>query len=256
MEDSQMGNPQLKNGYTRIANELLEALCSIRIRGESRQIFDVIIRKTYGFNKKEDCIPLSQFVQYTGIKKPNVIRAIAILVKMNLIVKKDYKKAARYSINKNYHSWNVLSRKKTKKLIEKHSSENLITKDNAIINSDNDVIKNDNELLSEVIPSKDTTKENPPKDIDSKERRDLSLNLAGTVFESLQKDDTINVSGNNDLIQKYGIDVINRAAMRKSDYYKENPKSLPKDDHQLLISLAKACKCTIRGKNDISQFRL
>ena len=48
-----MAMPQVENGYTRIANELLEALAKIRIPGEARQVFDVIMRKTYGFRKSD-----------------------------------------------------------------------------------------------------------------------------------------------------------------------------------------------------------
>ena len=80
-----MASPQKENGYTAISNELLDALSRIRIPGESRQVLDVIIRKTYGFNKKYDCISNSQFVKYTGIKKQHVSRAVAKLKNMNII---------------------------------------------------------------------------------------------------------------------------------------------------------------------------
>jgi phage replication O-like protein O len=65
-----MNSPQLENGYTRIANELLDALIRYRIPGEERQVLDVIIRKTYAYGKKEDRISLSQFHDMTRIKKP------------------------------------------------------------------------------------------------------------------------------------------------------------------------------------------
>ena len=61
-----MTTPQLENGYIKIATELYDALCGIRIPGEARQVFDVILRKTYGWNKKKDAIALSQFVEATG----------------------------------------------------------------------------------------------------------------------------------------------------------------------------------------------
>ena len=47
-----MANPQKENGYTSIANDIVEALAGIRIPGEARQCLDVILRKTYGWNKK------------------------------------------------------------------------------------------------------------------------------------------------------------------------------------------------------------
>ena len=83
-----MNAPQLKNGYTRIANEIMEALAKIRIPGEPRQILDAIIRKTYGWDKMKDKISLSQFVKATGLKKVTICKGISKLLQMNIITKK------------------------------------------------------------------------------------------------------------------------------------------------------------------------
>ena len=131
-----MGNPQLEDGYTRIANEIMEALARYRIPGEQRQVLDVIIRKTYGFNKKWDMISNSQFVKATGLKKPNICRAINGLIGKNLVIKRDNSYIPSYRFNKKYKSWKVLSKKIT-------------------------VIKKDNKALSKKIPTKDiSTKDN------------------------------------------------------------------------------------------------
>jgi phage replication O-like protein O len=108
-----MANPQLEDGYTRIANELLEAQARIRVPGEARQVIDVVIRKTWGFGKKEDCIPLSQFSLSTGLKKPNCIRALNKAITMNLIIKKDNVTFPTYRINKDFDTWKPLSKKIT-----------------------------------------------------------------------------------------------------------------------------------------------
>lgn len=105
--------PQLENGYLKIANELVEALSGIRIPGEANQVLWVIIRKTYGFNKKEDAISLSQFVLATGLKKQHVLRAIAKLLNINIIIKKDNGRINKYGINKDFSTWNALSKKVT-----------------------------------------------------------------------------------------------------------------------------------------------
>jgi len=132
-----VANPQVENGYTKIANEVLEALARIRIPGEARQVLDVILRKTYGFQKKEDVIALSQFCLATGINKPNVFRAIKQLQVMNLIIKNDNANLQTYRINKDYSQWKPLSKK--------------ITLSKKIIN----VIEKDNESLSKKITTKD-----------------------------------------------------------------------------------------------------
>ena len=79
-------NPQKENGHTGIANEIIEKFCSYRISGEEWMVLWVVLRKTYGWNKKEDFIPLTQFQIMTGLKRPNVIRAIKKLVSKKILV--------------------------------------------------------------------------------------------------------------------------------------------------------------------------
>lgn len=108
-----MANPQKENGYTAIANEILEHLALIRISGEARQVLDVIIRQTYGFQKKEDKISLSQFQEKTNLPRSNVCRAVSKLRLLNIIIiKKETTRNSitKYSLNKNYDSWVVVSK--------------------------------------------------------------------------------------------------------------------------------------------------
>lgn len=107
-----MSNPQCEDGYTPIANELLEALSRIRIPGESIQVFWVILRKTYGYRKKEDWIALSQFRE-TGIIKTHISRAITKLVDMKIVTKKGNGIKLTYRINKKYQEWEALPKKVT-----------------------------------------------------------------------------------------------------------------------------------------------
>lgn len=103
-----MSNPQKENGYTAIANEILEALAQITFRGCTRQVLDVIFRKTYGFHKKEDAIALSQFCKLTKASKRTVIYAIQELEAKNMIfVKKDGTEANIYRFNKHHDTWLV-----------------------------------------------------------------------------------------------------------------------------------------------------
>ncbi len=129
-----MDSPQKENGYTPIANELMEALAKHRIPGEQMQCLFFIIRKTYGFNKKEDMISNSQFVKGTGLKKGNVSRAIKNLVEKRIVIKSDNRVPATYRFNKNYRMWRELSKKQP-------------------------VIKSDKKLLSKVMDTKDNTKD-------------------------------------------------------------------------------------------------
>ena len=80
-----MADVKLKNGFFQIATAIAEALAKIRISGVENQCLWVIIRKTYGWSKKEDWISLSQFVEGTGLLKPNIVKAINGLVKQIII---------------------------------------------------------------------------------------------------------------------------------------------------------------------------
>jgi len=109
-----MANPQVEDGYCKIANKIMEALSHTRIPGEARQILDVIIRKTYGWNKKEDMISHSQFAEITGLSRGNVYRGLNKLKQMNLIVLVPSKARAGsciYSINKDFDTWKRLPSK-------------------------------------------------------------------------------------------------------------------------------------------------
>ena len=107
-----MANPQKEHGYTAVSNEIFEALARIRIPGEARQTLDVVIRQTYGFQKKEDSIALSQFCLKTGMGKRAIIRAIHTLAGMNLLgVKKDTQNTTKYRFNKDFDTWKPLSKK-------------------------------------------------------------------------------------------------------------------------------------------------
>jgi len=142
-----MANPQ-PDEFTKVSNELLDALCKTRISGEARQVLDVIFRKTYGFNKVKDAISFSQFGVLTGMPKPTCLRGIKKLETMNIIVVNREKYITEYSIQKDYELWNLLSKKITlsKGLdVIKNDNRTLSKKIMAIDNNDNEfVIKNDN----------------------------------------------------------------------------------------------------------------
>lgn len=119
-----MNNPQLENGYLKIANSIWEALGKYRLSGEEWLILNCVLRKTYGFNKKQDHISLSQFSEYTGLKRASAVRAIKKLVAKKLLgsSKSATSLASIYSFNKQFTEWTPSSKKATT------SSSNTATK--------------------------------------------------------------------------------------------------------------------------------
>lgn len=107
-----MANPQLEDGYIRIANELWEALGRFRIPGEAMLVLNCIIRKTYGYGKLSDVIPLSQFVSYTLMSRAHICRAIKTLESCGIIIaNKGTSNATNYKVNKNFDTWKSLPKK-------------------------------------------------------------------------------------------------------------------------------------------------
>ena len=108
-----MASPQKEDGFTAIANEVMDRLCKIRIPGEERQVLDAIFRKTYGWNKCEDSISLSQFVELTGLNKQHIIQSIKglLLKKVIIVTEKGNEPAKVYKFNKDYDQWEPLPKK-------------------------------------------------------------------------------------------------------------------------------------------------
>lgn len=106
-----MVNPQKENGYTAIANEILDELVKAGLLGAEYAICLFIMRKTYGFQKKLDRISLTQFEEFTNLSRPTVVHTLKNLVLRNIVVKTPL---LEYGINKYHDKWVV----KTPKLVK------------------------------------------------------------------------------------------------------------------------------------------
>ena len=95
-------NPQLKKGYTKIANGLLEKFSKTSLSGSSWRVLMAIIRKIYGFNKKEDWISYKQLSEMTGMLKPNISQAISQLVSAGVVMRTHNGNKVIISLEKNY----------------------------------------------------------------------------------------------------------------------------------------------------------
>jgi phage replication O-like protein O len=109
-----MASPQLENGYTPIAHEIIEALWKINLSAYESRVVWYLLRKTYGWNKKTDRIALSQFSKDIGIDRRLVHRAIhSLSSKKMIVIYKDDSMSVSYGFQKNYEKWKVSSKKMT-----------------------------------------------------------------------------------------------------------------------------------------------
>lgn len=96
-----MANPQKENGYTAIANEIAEQLAKVNFSAYEMRYLWVLWRKTYGWNKKNDKISLSQFEKATGLKRKDICLVANKLLKRNIIIKNNLL----ISFQKDYTKW-------------------------------------------------------------------------------------------------------------------------------------------------------
>ena len=100
-----MASPQKENGFTAISNELIDVFQRLHLSGNQWRLLWAIIRFTYGWNKKVDCISLSSFEKYTGIDRRNLKRNLDVLVQRKIITKDGSGYIMEYGIQKDYSKW-------------------------------------------------------------------------------------------------------------------------------------------------------
>ena len=71
--------------YTRISNEMLEAICSADLSKAQYKALLYIIRKTIGWNKDADCISVKRMAEETGQQRRTMLKAVNDLERMNVI---------------------------------------------------------------------------------------------------------------------------------------------------------------------------
>ena len=70
-------SPQLEDGYTRIADEILEALAAARVPGTVLRLVLAVIRETYGWGEKERVIDRKRLAEIMDVTSRAMRRALA-----------------------------------------------------------------------------------------------------------------------------------------------------------------------------------
>ncbi len=106
-----MPGAQLENGYTRIANELLDALTALDLSGLQLRCVLLVVRLSYGYNRKEARISRWKFAKATGSAERNVARALDRLVEINVLHRLETpgrgsgRRENRWRLNKDPATW-------------------------------------------------------------------------------------------------------------------------------------------------------
>lgn len=94
----------LEHGFTRIANELLEAVMLAGLSQHQLLVFMAVMRKTYGFNKKSDWVSNEQLSLLTGILSHKCSAAKCALVRRKIFIQT----GRSVGINKSVSEWKCL----------------------------------------------------------------------------------------------------------------------------------------------------
>lgn len=131
----------LDNGYTRIANELLDAIMLAGLTKHQLLIVMAVWRKTYGFNKKMDWVSNPQLEKMTRLDSTKCSTAKNQLIRMKVFIQEGRK----VGMNKDISNWNTDIDQKSKTFTE--TVKERFTK-----------------TVKEVLPKRSTTKDNITKD--------------------------------------------------------------------------------------------
>ena len=103
-----MANPQIENGYTKIANELLEAICNRLTNSTWIRLLVLTARLTYGWNRKECESYYNSYATKLNLTRDTVRYTLQdlhdrhIVKYVNLTTEKFL-----ISINKDYEKWKI-----------------------------------------------------------------------------------------------------------------------------------------------------
>lgn len=105
-----MANPQKENGFTPIANEILEATAGASLNGTQLRILLLLWRNSYGFHQHSCPLPLSYLEKMLRGSKSTIARQVKKLESLGVISavypeKQDGHTPKSYVFNKNYETW-------------------------------------------------------------------------------------------------------------------------------------------------------
>ncbi|WP_339309824.1 replication protein [Paenibacillus sp. FSL k6-2145] len=125
-----MASPQLKNGYIGIANEIWDEIISRKFTERQQKVLKLVLRLSYGCQKKEAVIPLLKHFELCGVRIQDAKKEITYLRQCK-VISWDGKQI--FSLNKNYDEWRVSlvkewDRDKFSELISLNLSKSKVTK--------------------------------------------------------------------------------------------------------------------------------
>lgn len=99
-----MASPQVENGFTRIANELLEALMTADLNGTQFRIMLAVIRESYGRQNRSVDLSYSRIAELVNQPRTVVGRNLKQLIARNFL-RHSGGELSTWSVQKDYSQW-------------------------------------------------------------------------------------------------------------------------------------------------------
>lgn len=181
-----MASPQIEDGYTRIANETMDALARGCPGNGECQLLMAIMRKTYGWNKKEDAISVSQLGDITGLSRRMVIYGLQNLEakKMVVIIRRKGRGVKNeintISFQKNHALWVVQEKSEQYRKALKSRKESYRKSCDLVVQEIVSSARNDDLVVQEIVKNNGFL-------APTKERKKNKRNIPSTLIELSEK---------------------------------------------------------------------
>lgn len=173
-------SPQVEDGHLKIANELFEAIMAFPFGKNELRVLLAVLRKTYGYGKKEDDLSASQLGALLGtMARPHITTALNVLATMGVIHKRPGKYGSIVGINKDYSRWNASTKSVqggSTETVHPTSTDSVQVYENGTSSQDATLYEKGVEGCTDSVQVDSTesvhTKDNLPKDNQQKESAD------------------------------------------------------------------------------------
>ena len=106
--------PQLENGYTKIADAILENIAKSKLNGTQFRILMIVWRSTYGWGKKSYSLSVSYLAEATGINKQQIKRELSAMIDDGVLIEvkaPSFNTTREIQFNKNYANSTEVAKK-------------------------------------------------------------------------------------------------------------------------------------------------
>jgi phage replication protein O, N-terminal domain len=107
MNSNSVRSPQLENGYTMIAHELLEVMARYPFNGGELKTLLVIIRDSYGYKRKVVNISLTELSKRTDLSRRHIVNILKRLKSSSVIFIARFGNKNVMGLNKSYTTWKL-----------------------------------------------------------------------------------------------------------------------------------------------------